>query len=186
METEEAAMDAMIEIRELSIDIEGTDGGWLFRAWLHSLGAMTVALVEDISDGGGGAPMVPRAHEIARYLCHHFHVQPEHLVLLWQDDLCWPVWIARLLGYHTRRTYWAATRVSKAENEQSAWQWKPCDWREASSLMAKRLDEPGVWITNQSCEMSRWRWEVETLLWRFRRRSRRSTACRSECPTVYL
>jgi hypothetical protein len=105
MEIEEAAMDAMIQTREFSIAIKGTDGEWLFRAWLRSLGAMTVALVEDIGDGGRGSPMVPRAHEIARYLCQHFNVDAERLVLLWQDDLCWPGWIARLLGYHTRRTY---------------------------------------------------------------------------------
>jgi hypothetical protein len=102
-------------------------------------------------------------------------VQAERLVLLWQDDLCWPAWIALLLGYHVRRHYRVATRMPKPEDkvfEIFAWAWKPCAWREASSLMDKPLEEPGVWITNQSYEISRWRWEIETLFWRFRRRSR--------------
>jgi len=167
-------MDATVEKREI-IFFRGIDGEWVFRTTFHSMGAMTVVLVEDISDGGRGSTMVPRPHEIARYLCQHFNLQAEKLVLLRQDDLCWPAWIAWLLGYHVRRHYWVATRMPKPEDEVSeifAWEWKPCAWREASSLIDKPLEEPGVWITNQSCEISRWRWEIETLFWRFRRRTR--------------
>jgi hypothetical protein len=65
--------------------------------------------------------------------------------------------------------------MPKPEDEVSemfAWEWNPCASRDASSLMDKPLEEPGVWITNHSYEMSRWRWEIETLFCRFSRRSR--------------
>ena len=126
-------MDATVEKREI-IFFRGIDGEWFFRTTFHSMGAITVVLVEDISDGGRGSTMVPRPHEIPRYLCQHFNVQAEKLVLLRQDDLCWPAWIAWLLGYHVRRHYWIATRMPKPEDEVSemfAWEWKPCAWREA-------------------------------------------------------
>ncbi|HKF03590.1 MAG TPA: hypothetical protein VKB49_14830 [Candidatus Sulfotelmatobacter sp.] len=173
-------MDATVEKRE--IIFKGIDGESVFRTTFHSMGAITVVLVEDISDGGRGSTMVPRPYEIARYLCQHFNVQAERLVLLWQHDLCWPAWIAWLLGYYVRRHYWVVTRMPKLEDEafeMFTWEWKPCDWREASLLMDKPLEEPGVWITNQSCEMSRWAGKLKLCFGDFAEEVEiyRSTAC---------
>ena len=134
-----------------------------------------MVLVKDISDGGRGSTMVPRPHEIARYLYQHFNVQTERLVLLWQDDLWWPAWIDWLLGYHVRRHYWVATRMPKPEDEvleMFAWEWKPCAWREASLLMDKPLEEPESGSRTRATKYRVGAGEIETLFWRFRRKSR--------------
>lgn len=143
----------------------------VYRVRLRSSGTMTMALVEDVDVPNLGWDVVPRADKIAEYLCWNFGVWPERLVLIWQDDIVWPWWIAWVLGYHTRRSYRVATRETREGDASRLWKWEPCDKERVEFLMSEVMDRPGVLILDQNEGISRWRWEVEQCFWERRRKT---------------
>ena len=133
-----------IEEKEATLRVlEWAGAECLYQVRVRRLEAWTAALIQDADTLNGGWEVVVRADQIASQVCLLRDVRPERLVLIWQEDECWPHWIAWLLGSEVYRRFWIATQGTDARG-QTTWKWVACDQDAAELLLGESLAEPGV------------------------------------------
>jgi hypothetical protein len=66
------------------------DAECLYRVNVRRSEAWTVVLIRDVDTPNWGWEVVPRAEKIAAQVCDMWNVCPERLVLVLEEDQCWP------------------------------------------------------------------------------------------------
>ena len=123
--------------------VEWAGAECLYQVRVRRLEAWTAVLIQDADTPNWGWEVVVRADQMAAQVCVLRDARPERLVLIWQQDECWPRCIAWLLGFEVYRRFWIATQGTDACG-QTTWKWVASDKDAAELLLGESLAEPGV------------------------------------------
>lgn len=137
----------------------------LYRVDIRDFPEWTVAVVRAFEMENFAWSIVPRADKLAAAICGRFDVNPARLILIEQDDMSWPWWVAAMLGRHTDRRYWAAT----AKDGEHRWASEPADSKIVEDLLQRCGEEEGVRIWQNGEPVALWDWRLRSLCWRFHR-----------------
>jgi hypothetical protein len=110
---------------------------------VRQLEAWTAALIQDVDTQIWGREVVVRADQMAAQVCHLWDLRPQRLLLIWQENECWPRWIAWLMGSEVYRRFWIATQGTEVWG-QTTWKWMASDKEAAQLLLGESLAEPCV------------------------------------------